>query len=49
MRLSTDHKEYSIVMLYVINDNKHSNRPSNCLQLLKRQKKNLFQISIPSI
>lgn len=39
MRLSTDHKEYSVVMLYVINDNKHSNRPSNCLQLLKRQKK----------
>lgn len=41
MRLSTDHKEYSVVMLYLINDNKHSNRPSNCLQLLKCQKKKI--------
>lgn len=43
MRLSTDHKEYNIVMLYLINGNKHSNRPSNCLQLLKCQKKICFK------
>lgn len=52
MRLSTDHKQYSIVMLYLINDNKHSNRPSNCLQLLKCQKKrfasNIYSFDILS-